>query len=77
MHTNTKITLKPNFVSSLLYVLYFVKCAYSSITLRNQNLHSKDLKRFALHIFGLIAVTITVYHGKAVQDDISVKTVPI
>ena len=51
MHTNTTVALKPNFMSSPCYVLYFSKYAYSSITLKIKNLHDKDPKKFALKFF--------------------------
>ena len=40
-------------------------------------LHNKDPKRFTFDILVLNSVFITVYHVKAVQDDISAKSVPI
>ena len=63
-------------MSSLLYVLYFFKYVYSSITIKNQNFHNRDPKRFAFFILILNAVFITVYHVKAVQDDITGNNFP-
>ena len=68
MHTITTVALKPNFMSSL---LYFFKSVYSTVTLKIQNLHNKDPKRFTFHTLFLNAVFITVYHVKDVLDDIS------
>ena len=48
MHNNNPVTLKP-----CCYVLYFFKYAYSSIPLKNQNLHNKDPERLAFNIFCL------------------------
>ena len=76
MHINTAVAPKPYFMSSLLYVLYFFKYVYSSITLKIQNFHNRYPKRFAFHILFLNAVFITVYHDKAVQDDITVNYFP-
>ena len=76
MYINTAVAIKPYFMSSLFYVLYFFKYAYSSITPEIQNFHNKDPKRFAFHILFLNAVFITIYHVKAVQDDITANTFP-
>ena len=76
MHINTAVAIKPYFMSSLLYVLYFFIYVYSSITPEIQNFQSKDPKRFAFHIFFFNAVFITVYHVKAFQDDITANYFP-
>ena len=58
--------------------LFFFKYTFSSITVDIQKLHNKYIKRFKLFIFFFLnAVFNTLYHVKAVQDDIYVKTVPI
>ena len=46
-------------------------------SLLDRNLHNKDPNIFAFHTFALKYCLITVWHVKAVQDDISTKTVPI
>ena len=51
MYTNITIALKPNFMSSLLFMLYLFKYGFSSISRKTQNLHKKDTERFAFHIF--------------------------
>ena len=43
----TTVALKPNIKSSLFYVLYFLKYAFSSISLKFKNLHYKNPRRFA------------------------------
>ena len=48
-HTNIEVALKPNYKSCR--VLYFLKYAFSLITLKIFNLHNKRPKKFALHIF--------------------------
>ena len=78
IHTNTTVALKPNFMSFLLYVLYFFKYVYSSITLKIIKIFIIKIPKDSLFIFlGLNAVFITVHHDKAVHDDISAKAVPI
>ena len=76
MHTNTTVALKPNFMSSLLlYIL--LNYAYFSITLQFKIFIIK-IQRDSLFIFLVLnSVLITVYHVKAVRDDITAKTVPI
>ena len=68
MHANTAVALKPNFMSFLLLCApYFFKYTYSS-----------KIPKDSLFIFLVLnAFFITVNHVKAVQDDISTKTVPI
>ena len=78
MHTNTTVALKPNFMSSLLY---------SAVLLKNIHILQSLLKikifiikiptdlLFTCLVFN--AVFIILYHVKAVQDDISAKSVPI
>ena len=79
MHTNTTtVALKPNFMSSLLLYAVFPKiCIMSSITLKIKNLHNIDPKSSLSSVFVLIAVFITLYHIKGVQDDISGNAIPI
>ena len=75
MHTNSAVALKPNFMSSwLLFTLNMHNLrALSKFKIFILNI-SKDL----LYIFFILnAVFITVYHVKAVQDDISAKTISI
>ena len=59
MHTNTTVAINPNYMSSLLYSAVFFKISIF-ITLKIQNLHNKDPKRFAFIIFVLNAVFTTV-----------------
>ena len=76
MHTNTTVALKLNFISSLLccislnsHILQLLfKFKIFIIKIPNDS-------PFILLI--LNAVFITVYHVKAVEDDISVNAVPI
>ena len=79
MHTNTTEALKSNFMSSFLLCAVFFLKIHSSFTLEIYNLHNinKDPERFSFHIFGLKCCLHHCYHVKAVQDDISTKTVPI
>ena len=66
MHTDTTVALKRNFMSSLFLCAVFLKIFIVKI------------QRYLLFIFLVLnAVFITVYHFKAVQDDISAKSVPI
>ena len=72
MHTIIGVALKTNFMSSL---LYFLRYAFSSITPKILNLHNKSPKIFSLICLVLNAVLIPISHVKAVQDDISSKTI--
>ena len=72
MYTKTTVALKPKFKSSLFLCAVFI----FFITSKLLNLHNNDPKIFSLHIFGLNTFLISVGHVKAVQDDISQKTVP-
>ena len=77
MH-NTAVAQKLNFFEFFCcYVLYFLKYAYSSITLKFKIFIIKIPKDLLCIYLFFYAVFITVYHFKAVQDDISAKTVPI
>ena len=81
MHTNSTVALEPNLMSSLLL------CELCSISFNIQilqsryiilNLYNKDPDRFAFHIFFFLnAVLVNIYHGKAIRDDFSAKTVLI
>ena len=78
MHTNRTVALKPNFMSSLLLrAVYLLVCIFLNISY-SKNLHNIGPKLFAFHIFGLKCfVFIPICLVKALQDDISVKTIPI
>ena len=56
---------------------YFFNYAFSSITLNIRNLHYKDPNWFVFIFLVLNTVFITVYHGKAVRDDIPLYVIPI
>ena len=77
MHSNTTVALNPNFMSSLvLRAVFLLICIFLNHS-SSKNLHNKDPKIFAFHIFGLKCCLIPECLVKALQNDISVKTVPI
>ena len=71
MHTNNKVAIKPIFMSSFM-------CCISLYINHSQilNLHNKIPKDSLFIFLVLNAVFVNLYHVKAVQDDISAKTVP-
>ena len=73
MHTNTTVALKPNeFLSCISLNMHFLQ---SLLKFKNFII---TIPRYLLFIF-LVKNTVfmSVYHVKAVKDDISVKSVPI
>ena len=68
MHTNTTIALKPNFISFLLLCAVFIYIRILTNHSQIQNLYYKITNI-------LNSVFITIFHVKAVQDDISSETV--
>ena len=59
MHTNIRVALKPNF---MIY-LYFLKCAFSSITIKTKIFITKIPKDSLFIFLVLNAVFIIVYQG--------------
>ena len=76
MHTNTTVALKTNFMSSWLCgnsLNMHILRALSKFKIFIIKIPKDSLDMFLI----LNAVFIAVYHVKAVQDDISAKTIPI
>ena len=77
MHNKPKVALKPTFFEPLVVMCYISLKKYFSITLKFKIFITK-IPRDSLFIFLVFnAVFVTLYHVKAVEDDISAKTVPI
>ena len=71
MHTYTTVAIRPNFMSSVLL------CAVFLYICLNFKIFIIKIQKDSLLIFLVLnSVFITVYHVKAVQDDISVKLFP-
>ena len=68
MRTNTRVAIKPNFMSSLLLCAVFLFICIFIITLKIYHLHNKDSKRCAFQLLVLNAVFITVYCGEAARS---------
>ena len=77
MDTNTTVALKSKLMSSCCYGVYFFEHSFSSITIEIKNFIINVPKDSLFIVLVLNAGFITVYLVKAVQDDISSKTVPI
>ena len=64
------------YTSSLFYLLYFFKYAFSFNHVRNINL-PKQVSIYLLFILLVLILSSSLYDVKAVPDDIYAKTVPI